>query len=121
VVTEPTGPRAGQIIWLHLEEGAGHEQRGHRPALVVSNSMVNEMASTVMVCPITSNPRPFPLNVQLDDRTVTQGAVLCAQIKALDLAARSHRVAEAVPPDLLERCQEIIRAALSPEPAPDPR
>ncbi|MDR0627027.1 MAG: type II toxin-antitoxin system PemK/MazF family toxin [Bifidobacteriaceae bacterium] len=107
--------RAGQIVWLYLDAAAGHEQKGRRPALVVSNSLFNEMSSTVMVCPITSSLRPFPLNVPLDGRTKTQGAVLCAQIRAFDLSVRAHKVVEAVPADILARCHEVIAAALGAE------
>ena len=114
-MTKAPALRAGQIIWLYLDTGAGHEQSGRRPALVVSNSLFNEMSSTVMVCPITSNPRPFALNVALDERTKTQGAVLCAQIRAFDLAARPHKVVESIPADLLRRCHEVIAAGLEPE------
>ena len=34
-------PEAGDIVWLHFDPQAGHEQAGHRPALVVSPSAYN--------------------------------------------------------------------------------
>ncbi|MFZ1985383.1 MAG: type II toxin-antitoxin system PemK/MazF family toxin [Desulfatitalea sp.] len=34
-------PEAGDIVWLHFDPQAGHEQAGHRPALVLSPSTYN--------------------------------------------------------------------------------
>ena len=108
--------KAGDILWLYLGDAAGHEQSGRCPALVVSNSLFNEMSSVVLVCPISGGGRPFPLNVPLDDRTKTQGMVLCAQVRAFDLAARRHQVKERVPAEILAAVHGIIGAALSAEP-----
>jgi mRNA interferase MazF len=107
--------KAGDIITLWFGNGSGHEQKGRRPAVVMSNSMFNEMSSTVIVCPITGSEKPFPLNVALDDRTETKGSILCAQARAFDLSERRYKYRESLPPDLLHRCHGILHAALSPE------
>ncbi len=39
-MVRPYTPEAGDIVWLHFDPQAGHEQAGHRPALVVSPSAV---------------------------------------------------------------------------------
>lgn len=43
----------GDIVYLDFDPQAGHEQRGRRPALVVSNNLFNRVSSLTMVCPIT--------------------------------------------------------------------
>ena len=43
----------GDIVYLDFDPQAGHEQRGRRPALVVSNNTFNRFSSLTMVCPIT--------------------------------------------------------------------
>ena len=50
----------GDIVYLDFDPQAGHEQRGRRPALVVSNNLFNRVNSLTMVCPITHTWQPFP-------------------------------------------------------------
>jgi mRNA-degrading endonuclease toxin of MazEF toxin-antitoxin module len=51
----------------------------------------------------------------LDERTDTKGAILCAQVRALDLSEKDYRYKETIPEDLLARCHGILHAALSAE------
>lgn len=87
---------------------AGHEQEGYRPAIVVSNDEYNRHMNLAIVCPITSTKRNFPLHVPLDKRTRTFGYVMCEQVKALDLDARTYKVVEHVPDDILEKVIDIV-------------
>lgn len=100
--------RQGDIVKLDFDPQSGHEQAGYCPAVVVSNDFFNEKTNLTIVCPITNTKRPFPLHVELDDRTETTGVILCEQIKALDLSARMHRVVERLPDDLLDEVIEIV-------------
>lgn len=34
-------PERGDIVWLQFDPQAGHEQAGHRPALVLSPTLYN--------------------------------------------------------------------------------
>lgn len=38
-------PDAGDVVWLHFDPQAGHEQAGHLPALVLSAKQYNEMVA----------------------------------------------------------------------------
>lgn len=100
--------RQGDIIKLDFNPQSGHEQAGYRPAVVISNDFFNEKTSLAIVCPITDTKRAFPLHVPLDERTETTGVILCEQIKALDLEARSYRVVERLPGDLLDEAIAIV-------------
>jgi mRNA-degrading endonuclease toxin of MazEF toxin-antitoxin module len=40
-------PEAGDIVWLQFDPQAGHEQAGHRPALVLSPAIYNSKTSDV--------------------------------------------------------------------------
>ena len=42
----------GDIVYMDFDPQAGHEQRGRRPALVISNGLFNRVNSLTMVCPI---------------------------------------------------------------------
>ena len=95
--------RQGDIIKLDLSPTAGHEQSGYRPAVVVSNDFAISKTNMVYIAPITNAVRNFPLHVILDDRTQTTGEILCEQVKAVDLNARSYTLIEHLPSDLLEK------------------
>ena len=105
-------PKAGDIITIDFGPQRGHEIKKHRPALVVSNDAFNRLTGLVMVCPITSTHRDFPLHIPLDDRTRTHGDILCEQLKSLDYAARHWRFAETAPDDIFDGVLDIVEAIL---------
>ena len=63
----------GDIIIMNFNPQQGHEQNGRRPALVVSNTLLNEHSSLIMVCPITNTDKSHPFHVNLDDSTSVKG------------------------------------------------
>lgn len=101
-------PQQGDIVLLDSDPQSGREQREPRPALVVSNTAFNRFTNLAMVCPITSKDNGFPLHISLDERTRTQGVVLCEQVKSLDLHARSAKRYETVPDDIIEEVADLI-------------
>lgn len=101
-------PNQGDIILLQFDPQAGHEQKGRRPALVVSNEVYNRFTKIAIVCPITSTERRFPLHVSLDDRTQTTGVIMCEQAKALDIEAREAVFLEKAPGDIVEEVVDIV-------------
>lgn len=107
--------KQGQIIRINFSPQSGHEQRGTRPALVVSNDFFNEKTNMTIVCPITNTDNKFPLHVPLDERTATTGVVLCEHIRSMDIQARGYTVIEELPADLLEKVLEIVQAQLEKE------
>ena len=100
--------KQGDIIKVHFNPQAGHEQAGYRPALVISNNFFNQKTNLTIVCPITNTNNRIPLHIPLDDRTGTTGVILCEHVKALDLNARTYRVVEQLPKDLLEKVIEVV-------------
>ena len=105
--------RQGDIIWLTLDPQTGHEQKGRRPALVISNNTFHEFSkASAMVCPITNTNRSIPIQVRLDGRTKTGGVVLCDQAKVLDLHRRNAEWIEAAPEDILFEAVDIVRGLI---------
>ena len=96
----------GDIYMVSLDPTAGHEQRGHRPVLLVSPGKFNRFTGVPIVVPITSGggfARLAGFAVSLDDAgTRTTGVVRCDQPRALDLKARAGRRVEAVPVGVME-------------------
>jgi len=101
----------GDIVIVDFDPSLGHEQKGKRPAIVVSNNTFHARTlGLAILAPITSSIRNgFPLHVTLDNRTITQGQIMCEQLKTMDVAARNLRIVEQMPPDLLDRVLKIIR------------
>jgi mRNA-degrading endonuclease toxin of MazEF toxin-antitoxin module len=50
-------PEKGDFITLTFDPQSGHEQKGRRPALVVSNYLFNKATGLAIVCPITNTDR----------------------------------------------------------------
>ncbi|MCL1865357.1 MAG: type II toxin-antitoxin system PemK/MazF family toxin [Spirochaetes bacterium] len=98
----------GDIIWLNFDPQIGHEQRGRRPALVVSNKTFNNFSNLAIVCPITNTNKKHPFHIKLDKRIKTTGVILCDQIRTLDINARNYEFIEKIPDDILWDVIDII-------------
>ncbi len=53
-------PEAGDVVWLKFSPQAGHEQAGHRPALVLSPASYNGKTGMMICCPMTSQIKGYP-------------------------------------------------------------
>jgi mRNA interferase MazF len=101
--------RQGDIIWLDFDPQAGHEQKGRRPAVVISNNLANRLLNTrAIVCPISSTNKGIPIQPELDNRTSTRGVILCDQVRTVDLVARKAIFIESMPFDLLQETIDIV-------------
>ncbi len=81
-------PERGDIVWLDFHPQAGHEQAGHRPALVISQSAYNRTVGLALFCPITSRAKGYPFEVSLPAGHKVRGVVLADQVKSLDWRMR---------------------------------
>ena len=88
-------PDRGNIVWLEFNPQRGHEQAGHRPALVISPKAYNRRVGLALFCPITSKSKGYPFEVQLDTDSI-KGVVLADQIKSLDWQARRAQLVDTV-------------------------
>lgn len=98
--------KKGDIVKADLNPTKGHEQGNYRPLLVMNS--VPLPGGVNIVLPITSNPKSYPLEVELDERTETKGAVLCFQIRTVDLNARGASLIERAPDDIVELCSDYL-------------
>lgn len=81
-------PERGDIVWLNFNPQAGHEQRGKRPALVLSPKIYNEKTSLCLCLPITSKIKGYPFEVALSPELPITGVILSDQIKNLDFTVQ---------------------------------
>ena len=87
----------GDIIKINFSPSKGHEQKGYRPGLVISDPITQkELNGIVTVVPIT--------NIK------TKGNILMDQIKVLDLSEREYEFIEKIPKEILKKCNVIFNA-----------
>ncbi len=86
-------PEEGDIVWLEFDPQAGHEQAGHRPAVVLSRKAYNRKTGLAIFCPITSQIKGYPFEVNVDGKKI-RGAILSDQVKSLDWKARRAKLIE---------------------------
>lgn len=94
-------PNVGDIIWVEFDPIMGTEQAGRRPALVLTPRSYHEKSRRSVVCPITSNARPWAWNVHLPIGLQTKGAVLIDQVRAIDRERRMFGLIERAPDEVI--------------------
>jgi mRNA interferase MazF len=82
-------PEAGDIVGLNFTPQAGHEQAGHRPALVVSPAEYNDKTSLMICCPMTTQIKNYPFEVMVAG--APPSVVLADQAKSLDWRVRKAK------------------------------
>ncbi len=81
-------PKKGDLITLSFDPQTGHEQKGRRPALVVSNDLFNRHTGLAIVCPITNTDRKFPFHLAVPAASSLTGFVMVEQVKSVDYTIR---------------------------------
>ena len=84
----PYVPDRGDIVWLQFNPQAGHEQAGHRPALVLSPASYNRRSGLMLCCPMTGQRKGYPFEVVIEMDTDRESVVLADQVKSLDWKVR---------------------------------
>lgn len=108
-------PARGDLVWLQFNPRVGHEQAGHRPALVISPSSYNRRVGLALCCPVTAQVKGYPFEVLLPEGLGVEGAVLSDQIKSLDWRVRKVRRIGSVPAGVLWETAGKILALVEPD------
>ena len=87
-------PKQGDIVFVDFNPTKGHEQKGKRPAIVISNNAFNINTKMIIVCPITSNLKEYPTHYILEDSKRIYGSVLCEHIRSIDYEIRNVKFIE---------------------------
>lgn len=82
-------PDSGDIVWLDFEPQSGHEQKGRRPALVLSPAVYNKKVGLMVCCPLTTQIKGYPFEVRVESAEGRRSVVLSDQVKSLDWLARN--------------------------------
>ena len=103
-------PDAGEIVWVNFTPQAGHEQSGHRPAVVLSPAAYNGKTGLMVCCPLTTQVKNYPFEVFLSGKP--PNAVLADQVKSLDWRSRNTKPKGQVSPEQLAEVRAKIRALI---------
>ena len=106
-------PERGDVVWINLGARTGHEQRGRRPAIVLSPGSYNRKVGLAIMCPITSVVKDYPFEVALPEGLGVSGVVLADQVKSLDWKARRAEVKEKLPSEVTEDVLAKLNALLT--------
>jgi mRNA interferase MazF len=106
-MVRPYVPDIGDIVWLNFDPQAGREQGRRRPALVLTDLAYNRASGLAVVCPLTSQRKPYPfaLPVVVDK---VEGAVLVDHLKSIDWGVRDVKFHSKADPALLNRVRGYI-------------
>ena len=105
-------PRKGDFVTLSFDPQTGHEQRGRRPALVISNDLFNEHTGLCIACPITNARRDYPFHVSLPDGCEVTGVVMVEQVKSTDFRARQANLIGPAPEAVLQETLSLLDACI---------
>jgi len=89
-----------------LNEQAGHEQAGRRPAVVLSPQSYNGKTGLAILCPITNQIKGYPFEVLIPAGLLVAGAILSDQVRSLDWRARNAELVCTLP---TETISEVLR------------
>ena len=104
-------PQKGDLVILTFDPQAGHEQKGRRSALVISNEAFNKALGLAIACPITNTDRDFPFHVKLEAQNL-QGFIMTEQIKSIDYNARKIQFIEKVDEEILNQVLGITKSII---------
>ena len=105
-------PSKGDLIALSFNPQSGHEQKGRRPALVVSNTLFNQKTGLAIVCPITRSDRKYPFHVRISEASTLNGFVMVDQVKSVDYNSRKAKFIEKTSTELLNEVLAILDACI---------
>jgi mRNA interferase MazF len=105
-------PQKGDFVTVTFDPQSGHEQRGRRPALVVSNSLFNRHTGLAIVCPLTNTEWSFPFHVAVVNDPNATGFVMVEQVKSIDFRARKAKCLGRASDRVLEEVLSILDACI---------
>ncbi len=108
-------PQRGDAVWINFNPQRGHEQAGHRPAVVLSPRAYNDKTRLAILCPITNQVKGYPFEVAIPTGFGVTGVILADQVKSLDWCARQATLIAPLPLDTVDALLQRVRVLLAPE------
>lgn len=105
-------PKKGDFITVTFDTQSGHEEKGRRPALVMSNFLFAKSTGLAVVCPITNTNRQFPFHVKITDSQKIKGYIMVEQVKSIDYKSRKIKYIEDAPIYILNEALSLLDAII---------
>jgi len=113
VKARPYVPQRGDLVYVNFDPQAGSEQAGRRPALVLSPAEYNSRTGLAIMCPVTSNVKGYPFEVEIPSAGgKLSGVVLSDHVKNLDWRVRKADFVAKAPTSLLDDVLAKLNALL---------
>lgn len=108
----PYVPEAGDIVVMDFDSQIDRAQAKRRPGLVLTDQCYNRASGLAIVCPLTSQRKPYPfaLPVTLDN---VEGAILVDQLMSMDWAARRAEFHSKVDSQLISKVRQYLAVLLA--------
>ncbi len=103
-------PERGDFIWIQLQPTRGHEQAGHRPALVLSPKSYNRKTGLCVLCPSTRHAKGYGFEICVPMPDGTASIVLADHIRSVDWRARRAEFIFHVPQEVLDEAAAKLEA-----------
>ncbi len=100
-------PEQGDIVALNFDPQSGHEQKGRRPAIIISNKTFNQHLGLAFACPITNTKRDFPFHIKVESDNIT-GYIMSEQMKSIDYNTRKIKFIEKANQNTINQILGII-------------
>jgi|SRR3989344_2834535 len=100
-------PERGDIVWLTFDPTLGHEQAGHRPALVITRRIFNARHNVAFVIPISSKIKGYSDEIPFSTDRIS-GAILVAHARSIDWHARRIEFITTIDDSTLSETQERL-------------
>lgn len=111
----------GDVVWVMDSKGIGSEQRGERPALIVSNDYANEHAPVVTVVWLTTQEKK-PLPTHCEVKGTEKSTALCENVTTIskERVGDFIRSATSAEMEAVDRCIAIA-LGICDEPSAEPQ
>jgi mRNA interferase MazF len=109
-------PQRGDFVVLTFDPQTGHEQKGRRPALVISNYLFNKHTGLAIVCPITNRNKNMPFHIPVPNQSSLSGYIMVEQVKSIDFGKRELKYIEKAPQETVVEVLGILDAAVYQDP-----
>ncbi len=105
-------PQKGDLVIVTFDPQSGHEQKGRRPAIIVSNRLFNKHTGLAIVCPITNTNRGHPFHIVVPEQSSLTGHIMVEQVKSIDYRSRKVKFVEAAPKEVINEVLSILDACI---------
>lgn len=97
---------------MNFSPAIGHEQKGYRPAVVISHTLHNENFGLILVCPISSKQKGYPFEVSFNANNV-KGVVLSNQLRTVDFNTRKVKKIDKISNDVINEVLKKLKLVIS--------